>query len=110
MPSITGGDQDGVDFLAREQFFMKPMRRTIPVAMMIIHEAFSLLAARPPAIAHRQTLHFRLAEEVPQIIQAAIATADDSESDSFARRGPVIPAQRRRRDHIRYKGRGGNCS
>lgn len=58
VPTITGGDEDGIDVVSGEKFAKVAVCGAVGIAVMIVHLGFSGQQTIPPNVAHRYELGF----------------------------------------------------
>ena len=92
MPAVSGGDHNGIDVIASEEFKHVAIGRAVAAAMLLIDDFFGGFAPLAADIAHGHKLGFWLLQEYSQIVCSATAAAENPHHDPLARSDrPVEP-------------------
>ncbi len=93
VPVRTRGDQHGVDILAGQELTEVAVSGTLRVAVSAVDRSLDRLPPHFLDIANGRKAHVGLFQEAPQVVAAAVADADATDHDLFARRHSPVFAQ-----------------
>ena len=84
MPAISGGNQDGVDIFAIEQFTEVPVELAVRAAIMLVDKCLSGITTAGLHVGDRNALHVGKSQHRLKVISTSRADTDDAQSDFFA--------------------------
>src|ERR1035437_9724280 len=82
MPSIPGGNQNGIDVLSLQNVLVQPVSGAGAIAVMLVHHLFRLIATFLKGITDGYHRHVGLFQEVAKDVAPARALTDGAEPDA----------------------------
>lgn len=86
MPTVAGGDQEGIDIRPRQQFGGIAIHLAVGIAVMVVYEALDFFAGALPNVRNGDEAHASVGEQALEVVHPAAANADPPEDQSIVGR------------------------
>ena len=100
MPSITGGDEHGVDIVTGQDVVHVSIENAIAIPVVLVDNLLHPLSTSALQIGGRDHLHIGVQEKSRENVRASVSDTDSSKCDAFTWRDRSISSEHVRGDYV----------